>query len=749
MKAEKSLEKKTISRTFLRWLLLIVLVAFSLSLVLSWTTQTKMSKDNAARLLRINIEDVRQDVIDASDKNLLELTEEIASVLDQQWDALDDAALERLMKQYDVAEINLINAEGIITATTYPAFIGYDMRSGEQSAEFMPLLDGSMRSYVQSYRPISYDSSISRKYAGVVLAHGGFVEVAYDAARFQRDIDQQVVGVTRNRHVGEGGCILIADENWNIVSDRNHNEGQNLYVTGIWIDRDTMPESVPFRATVYGQDSYCMYVVSEGYYIVAVMPENEIVLQRDTSVRLTATLEVLVFLALFAMIFLLVKRLVVNNIGRVNKSLTKITDGDLNEVVDVRSNVEFASLSDDINSTVKTLKRYIAEAAARIDQELEIARAIQVSVLPRSFPAFPERSEFDIYASMDPAKEVGGDFYDFFLVDEDHLALVMADVSGKGIPAAMFMMTAKTLIKNFTMAGGTPAQILSDVNEQLCEGNDAELFVTVWLAIVELSTGRGMAANAGHEHPVICRANGRYELVKYRHSPAVATVEGIRFREHAFELHPGDRLFVYTDGVPEATDAHDELFGEERMLEALNTKPEAAPEQLLCNVRAAIDAFVGDAPQFDDITMLGFSYLGCGKSIPELTVEAKDENLAQVLAFVDGELEALECPLKTQMQIDVAVEEIFVNISHYAYAPGIGPATVRVEATPEPRTVTITFSDRGVPYDPLAKPDPDVTLSAEERQIGGLGIYMVKKSMDEMRYVYRDGQNILMMKKNI
>ena len=736
MKAEKKL---TISRTFLRWLLLIVLVAFALSLVLSWSTQTKMSQANAANLLRINIEDVRQDVIDASDKNLLELTEEIASVLDQQRDAPDNAELERLMERYDVAEINLIDAEGIIAASTYPAFVGYDMRSGEQSAEFMILLDGTERSYVQSYRPISYDSSISRKYA--------VVEVAYDAARFQRDIDQQVVGVTRNRHVGEGGCILIADESWNIVSDRNHNEGQNLFVTGIWIDRDAMPESVPFRATVYGQDSYCMYVVSEGYYIVAVMPENEIVLQRDTSVRLTATLEVLVFLALFVMIFLLVKRLVVNNIDRVNESLTKITDGDLDEVVDVRANVEFASLSDDINSTVTTLKRYIAEAAARIDQELEIARAIQVSVLPRSFPAFPERSEFDIYASMDPAKEVGGDFYDFFLVDEDHLALVMADVSGKGIPAAMFMMTAKTLIKNFTMAGGTPAQILSDVNEQLCEGNDAELFVTVWLAILELSTGRGTAANAGHEHPVIRRAGGKFELVTYRHSPAVAAMEGIRFREHPFELRPGDRLFVYTDGVPEATNANNELFGNERMLDALNSDPEAAPEQLLHNVRASIDAFVGEAPQFDDITMLGLSYFGPQRQGKELTVDAKDENLAKVLAFVDGELEALDCLPKTQMQIDVAVEELFVNVAHYAYAPKNGPVTVRIETAQEPRAVTITLTDCGVPYDPLAKPDPDVTLPADERPIGGLGIYMVKKSMDEMRYAYRDGQNVLMMKK--
>lgn len=613
MKASDHVRKQTISHAFLRWLLIIVLVAFLLSMAFSWTLQTRMSNRSAASLLRLNIEDVRQDIIDASDANLLKLTRQIASDLNSGAAAAVETGLERLMNRYDVSEINVIDKDGIIVVTTYPAFLHYDMRDGAQSAEFLPLLDGTETEHVQSYQPTSYDPTLMRKYAAVKLSRGGFVEVAYDAARFQKDIDEQVVGATRNRHVGEGGCILIADENWDIVSDRNHNEGQNLSVTGIWIDRDVMPEGEPFRAVVYGQAAYCMYAVSEGYYIVAVMPENEIVLQRDASVKLTATLEVLVFLALFLMIFLLVRKLVVNNINRVNSSLAKITDGDLDEVVDVRSNAEFDSLSDDINSTVDTLKRYIAEAAARIDQELEIARAIQVSVLPRVFPAFPERTDFDIYASMDPAKEVGGDFYDFFLVDDDHLALVMADVSGKGIPAAMFMMNAKTLIKNRAMAGGTPAEILADVNEQLCEGNDAQLFVTVWLAVVELSTGRGLSVNAGHEHPALRRAGGAYELAVYRHSPAVAALEGLRFREREFELRPGDSLFVYTDGVAEAMNADDELFGTQRMLDALNQAPDAAPHEALAAVKHSLDAFAGETPQFDDITMLCLKYNGPGK----------------------------------------------------------------------------------------------------------------------------------------
>ena len=602
---QSSEKKLTISTSFLRGLIGIIVIGFLLSMVLSWAFQTRQSNRSAERLLRLNIEDVRNDIIDASDANLLKVARMVSAAFEE-----GEKDLNFLMRQYDVAEINLIGMNGVITASTNPSYVGFDMHSGEQAAEFLVLLEGEGGSYIQSYQPITYDNAVSRKYAGVSLFWGGFLQVGYDFSRFQRDIDEKVVGTTRNRHVGEGGNVLIADETWTLVSDPNDNEGEHISVTGLTIDLAETPEWKPFRAEVYGRDCYCMYAFSEGYYTIATMPRNEIVLQRDTSVKLNAVLEVLVFLALLVMIFLLVQKLVVRNINQVNASLSKITEGDLDEVVDVRSNIEFDTLSDDINSTVDTLKRYITEAAARIDQELEIAKAIQVSVLPREFPAFPDRTDFDICASMDPAKEVGGDFYDFFLVDDDHMALVIADVSGKGIPAAMFMMTAKTLIKNRTLAGGTPSEILDDVNTQLCEGNDAEFFVTVWLAIIDLRTGKGLAANAGHEHPALRRADGSYELVVYRHSPAVAAMEGMHFREHEFELGPGDTLFVYTDGATEASNEHSELFGTDRLAAALNLEPEAAPAELLKLVRKEIDAFVDGAPQFDDITMLCFRYFG-------------------------------------------------------------------------------------------------------------------------------------------
>ena len=256
------------------------------------------------------------------------------------------------------------------------------------------------------------------------------------------------------------------------------------------------------------------------------------------------------------------------------------------------------------------LARQQQAVTTRLETELKMSSDIQASQLPRLFPPFPNRKETDIYAIMKPAKEIGGDFYDFFMIDDNHIGFVIADVSGKGVPAALFMMVSRVLIKSHLQNGESPKEVLKYVNEQLCENNEAQLFVTVWLAVLDVSTGKGLAANAGHEHPALCRKDGEYKLVIYRHSPAVAAMNGIPFKEHAFELHPGDNLFVYTDGVPEAADSDNQFFGTEKMLNALNRDPHAVPEEALSNVLADIHSFVGGAEQFDDITMLCIKYNG-------------------------------------------------------------------------------------------------------------------------------------------
>ena len=596
-------EVRKIAQTFQRWLLVCVVLAFLATGVFTYFFQTRLADATASYTLNLNLQDVRKEIQDASDQHLLLLTHQIAWELDGQ---SPETELPRLAKKYDVSEINLVDDHGMIIASTYSDFVGYDMANGQQSAEFLPLLDGASE-IVQEYQPTTYDASISRKYAGVALPQGGFLQVGYDAQRFHRDIGEQVITAARNRHIGRTGCIIICDENGVIVSDRDGHEGESINLLG-YAGREEFREGVCFTDTIYGTFSYCMFTKTEGYYIIAVLAVSEAMFSRDVAVYILAFMETLVFAVLFAQIYFLVKKLVVENIQKINHSLSQITGGDLNVTVDVRSNEEFASLSDDINMTVDTLKRYIDEAAARIDKELEFARKIQHAALPSVFPPYPKRKDFSIYASMDTAKEVGGDFYDFYMLGEDKLAFLVADVSGKGIPAAMFMMTAKTLIKGFAETGLEVNEVFTQSNAKLCEGNEADMFVTAWMGILDLKTGVLSYANAGHNPPALRSRDGDYAFVRSRPNLILAGMDGVQYRKHELQLRPGDELYLYTDGVTEAQNLSNELFGEQRLLSSLNEAKGMSVEEICKKVKADVDIFAGAADQFDDITMLSIKW---------------------------------------------------------------------------------------------------------------------------------------------
>ncbi|MEM1483449.1 SpoIIE family protein phosphatase [Oscillospiraceae bacterium PP1C4] len=481
-------------------------------------------------------------------------------------------------------------------------------------------------------------------------------------------------------------------------------------------------------------------------------------MERDFLVRLAVILISLTLL-LVALLLAATRRILVAPINRLASATGDFVRRRESED-GVRGGLELPSLDtgDELGHLYRSVRQmeadiytYIDDLTAvtaekeRIGAELNVAKHIQASMLPCIFPAFPERPELDIYATMTPAKEVGGDFYDFFLVDDDRLAMVMADVSGKGVPAALFMVIAKTLLKNVAQTGLSPKAVLEKVNNQLCINNEAEMFVTVWLGILEISTGKLTCANAGHEYPVIKRAGGDYELVKDKHGFVLAGMEGSHYKEYTLQMESGDRLFLYTDGVAEATDIHNELYGTDRMLVALNRNKDMNCEILLHRMKEEIDSFVGEAPQFDDITMLSLELMPQkGSGMKKLKLLLTLESMEQVTAFVDRELETADIPMKVIAQINIAVDEIFSNIVRYS---GANDATVGV--TVEDERVTLRFADNGRPYNPTEKPDPDINLSAEERDIGGLGIFMVKKSMDTMEYEYHDGLNILTLKKQI
>ena len=282
----------------------------------------------------------------------------------------------------------------------------------------------------------------------------------------------------------------------------------------------------------------------------------------------------------------------------------------------IKNTDEIGVLADSIDKMESRIEKYIDHIGTitaekeRINTELSLATRIQYGMLPHTFPAFPDNKEFDIYASMDPAKEVGGDFYDFFMTDDTHLCMVMADVSGKGVPAALFMMATKIMLAINAKTGKSPAEILEDANNRICANEHEEMFVTVWLGILDITTGKVTAANAGHEYPILMQADGEFELFKDKHGFVVGGMEDMIYKEYEFTMQPGAKLFLYTDGLPEATDKNNEMFGTERTLDVLNKYKTSTPKEILNGVTTAVNDFVRDAEQFDDMTMLAIYYYG-------------------------------------------------------------------------------------------------------------------------------------------
>ena len=710
-----------------------------------------MVKIETQKVFTTAINDVETDVRGKSDAHLLAIVEAVKA----EYEGAPHVSLGALKAKYGVEEINIVDADGMIVNSNDDTIINkYDMNSKEQSREFVEVLK-NQDSFVQQYGPRGEDAAW-RKYAAIKLADGGFIQVGYDAVQFHEMLDEFVVEVTKNRHVGTNGFVAVLDETLSLVID---NEYASVHVSAIGITPPDEMEAGKTATGIYEADivdgksdlsEKHLYVFKfvEGYCIIAAMPESEAVFMRDASLYTSIFMQVIIFATLFVFVYILIKRVIINNLEKINNTLGKITQGDLNVTVDVRSSQEFSSLSDDINSTVSTLKRYIAEAAARIDKELEYAKQIQLSALPANFP---EGAEYNIYAQMIAAKEVGGDFYDFYELSDTTVAFLAADVSGKGIPAAMFMMTAKTIIKDLAERGLAVNDVFTKANEKLCENNESGMFVTAWMGILDLTTGKLQFANAGHNPPLLKRANGSFEYLRSRAGFVLAGMEGVRYRVSELTLEPGDRLFLYTDGVPEATNTENKLYGEDRLLDFMNQNAATEATALLPALKANIDEFVGDAPQFDDITMVMFDYKPKqgGSHMVNQTFPARVDALSDVLGFVDQTLESYECPMKIQTAICVAIEEVFVNVAHYAYGDGEGDMTLGIDFDEKSRNITFRMTDKGTPFDPLKKPDPDITLSAEDREIGGLGIFITKKTMDTVSYAYENGENILTMIKKI
>lgn len=512
---------------------------------------------------------------------------------------------------------------------------------------------------------------------------------------------------------------------------------------------DVLDEGGTFigRANVVGEQAFCLYQVLTGNSgnIVGVLVVGRSIgeITQQTNDAATIMLWVIGLSVLLADIVLnIIMSRWLKKLDVANHYLTDIATGVFpSEPLDLHTKDELMVTADCINEMTAALKE-----KARLNGELEAAANIQRDMLPRELP---DQEEFDVCAAMHPAKEIGGDFYDFFPVDEDHLEVVIADVSGKGVPAALIMALSKMLIKDHTKTGIPLGEVFTSVNRLLCEGNETNVFVTAFMAVLELSTGKLTYVNAGHNPPLIRLGDGGFAYMDIAPGMLLGIFDGIRYTQNELVMAPGDRLFLYTDGVTEAMNASDALYGNDRLRAYLNAHGTEDAASVLRGLKADIDAFADAREQCDDITvlMLDFFRLAGPERITERTFPADEAHLDEAIAFAKEMLAEKPVPKKITTQILTAVDEVFTNIFSYAYQDGDGAGTVRLGIRVDEKTILLRFSDSGLAFDPLKAADPDLDIPAEEREIGGLGIFLVKKMMDKVIYARKDGQNVLVLKK--
>ncbi|MDR2922827.1 MAG: SpoIIE family protein phosphatase [Treponema sp.] len=439
-----------------------------------------------------------------------------------------------------------------------------------------------------------------------------------------------------------------------------------------------------------------------------------------------------------------------------NEGVREVSGGNLDREVSIRTGDELEQLAASFNAMTSRLREQISEIARataekeRISAELTIATKIQASMLPKLFPPFKDRkNDFELYAAVYPAKEVGGDFYDFFFIDNDHFAIIIADVSGKGIPAALFMAVSMTLIENNLQNGERPDLALENINRQLCGDNTQNMFVTVWLGVLEISSGRLNFINAGHNPPLLRREGKGFETLRTPPDLVLAGMEDTLYHYREIRLDDGDTLFLYTDGITEAEDAQGNFYGGGRLLAFMDAHADFLPRRLLPALRADIEQFSCGAEQSDDITMLVFRF-DREKGIHTITLNADTTELGTLISFIGRVLDKGACPEKIKGRIELAAEEVFVNIAGYSYKDKTGKVTIgcEIERNEGRNTMTLTFTDYGEPFNPLDIKEPDLSLPLEEREVGGLGVLIVKRTMDTINYKYENGMNRLLIRKS-
>ena len=493
----------------------------------------------------------------------------------------------------------------------------------------------------------------------------------------------------------------------------------------------------------YQDKVYIPYVktLDNGMEIIVCVPKVELFTNIVKSVSILCALLIIMAGIISSLLYSGLKNNILKPIGKLIYIANKIGRGDTNIEIAIEKPEEFAKLASTFNKMTTDIKA-ITRDKERINSELAIAKSIQTSSLPDIFPPFPDRKEFDIYASMIAAREVGGDFYDFYFTDDNHFMFLIADVSGKGIPAALFMMTTKTLINNLSMVEHDPKKLITQINKKICANNKNNLFITMFAAIVDVNTGEMSCINCGHNPPVIKQGNNNYEYMNVNPNFALGVIEDADFEIYETKLEQGDSIYLYTDGITEAFNNNNEMYGEDRLLKCINSTKNKNVEDLVQTIISDVNAFAGGIMQSDDMTMLIYQHNGQVKALEKYyKTVASQENYKEFYTWLHSVCKEWSISDDLANKIDMCAEEVYANIEFYAYKNRNGDIEVKMHKSDN--KVTIEFADSGTPYNPLERPDPNINLPPEERPVGGLGIYMIKQMSDEITYRYENSKNIL------
>ena len=497
----------------------------------------------------------------------------------------------------------------------------------------------------------------------------------------------------------------------------------------------------------YDGKTYVPYVkmLDNGMVYIVCIPVDELFNFILTHTVILFVVLMLVSIVISTVLYMVLKKSIQKPIDKLITIANKISSGKLDEQFEIKEPEEFSKLASTFDKMTKDI-REITKERARISSELSIARKIQYSSLPDVFPPYPDRFEFDIYASMEAAKEVGGDFYDFYFLDENRLMFIVADVSGKGIPAALFMMITKSLITGMAQTYDTPERIALETNIKLFNNNKEKYFVTALIGVLNIKTGELEFVNCGHNMPLIKRNGQEAEYIQLESNIILGLFNVPKFEVYKTKLNKDDLIVMYTDGVTEAMNEKEELYGEARLKDSLNNANEKDVKNVVDRIKKDTFDFMDNSPQSDDITLLALKYNGELETVKYSCI-AEVKNYSALLKVLYDFCGKQNLDVKTTQKLELMVEEIFANISSYAY--GVEKGNIQIEISKAGSKIIVKFEDDGIKYNPLEKEDPDINIPVEKRKIGGLGIFMVKNTADDIKYEYKEKKNILTLTLNI